>query len=404
MKKLLAILLAVAMIMGLALTASAKETTLPDVDCTGWWAAHSDGIEITEDGVTITFTNTTYADAPDTNENGDPCNWYGPMWILYSGEEAKVGGTGYSEYWVHRGDNYGWCVAAHYYGVDLNRWSDATALADKGISFTDAFAEGFDWANYLPTLKAGTNVTITAKLEGTNALITTECAGVTNNATLPVDTSKPVYLSLSGELTKLTNIKVTTPDPVVEPEVPSTPAEPTEDTVTELYGSFEATTGWAQLGEIKTTVWGGTLDSSFLAEGGYLSVNFSTEDISQVWQVRLMLNGTQWTELDWHVDPTSVANPVGTLKDLGNGNYTVTFAYDDIVAVYGAADFATTLGAIDVATNGGVPVTVTGVTYTVPAPEVDDSNPKDGDSIALVFALLAVSAAGIAVVAKKKEF
>lgn len=34
----------------------------------------------------------------------------------------------------------------------------------------------------------------------------------------------------------------------------------------------------------------------------------------------------------------------------------------------------------------------------------DDTNPKDGDSIALVFALLAVSAAGIAVVAKKKEF
>lgn len=394
MKKLLAILLAVAMIMGLALTASAKETALPDLDCPGWWSAHTEGIEVTAEGVTVTFTNTTYATAPDVDDLGNPANWFGPLWVLYTGDEAKVGGAGYNEYWVHRGDNYGWCVASFYYGADLNRWSDAAALAEKGISFTDAFAEGFDWANYLPTLKAGTEVKITAKLEGTNALITTECAGVTNNATLPVDTSKPVYLSLTGQDTTLTNIKVTTPDPVVEPEVPSTPAEPTEDTITEIYaGDGTAKTGWSDFYiQVNTTVWGGAIDPACIVEGGYLEIVVSGTDI---WSANLALNGNGWNQFDMDIS---------TATDNGDGTYSFVLTYEDLVAKYGA-DFST-VGAFQLGTNSADTgsVTVNSIRYVVPAPEVDDSNPKDGDSIALVFALLAVSAAGIAVVAKKKEF
>lgn len=218
MKKILTIALVLVMLSVCALPVFAAEKTLPDLDCSGWWVAHSEGVEITADGVEITFTNTTYESAAE--------NWFGPLWILYTGDEAKVNGAGYVEYWVQRGDNYGWCVASQYYGVDLNRWSDAAALAEKGISFTDAFAEGFDWANFLPALKAGAEVKITAKLDGSNVLITTEVGGITNNATLPVDTSKPVYLSLSGEMTKLTNIVVTTADAPVDPEPTPDPVDP----------------------------------------------------------------------------------------------------------------------------------------------------------------------------------
>lgn len=217
MKKILALAIAVMMICVCAFSVSAAQTTLSDVDCAGWWTAHSEGVEITAEGVTITFTSTSYETATE--------NWHGPLWILYTGDEAKVNGAGYVEYWVQRGDNYGWCVASQYYGVDLNRWSDAAALADKGISFTDAFAEGFDWANYLAALKAGAEVKITAQLDGSNVLVTTEVAGITNNATLPIDASKPVYLSLSGELAKLTNIVVTTADAPVDPE-PTPDPEP----------------------------------------------------------------------------------------------------------------------------------------------------------------------------------
>lgn len=216
MKKTLALALVVMMFCLCAFTVSAAETTLPDSDGTAWWVNHTEGVEVTAEGITVTCTNTTYETAVE--------NWNGPLWVLYTGDEAKVNGAGYVEYWVQRGDNYGWCVVGQYYNVDLNRWSDAAALAEKGIYVTDAFADGFDWANFQTALKAGAEVKITAKLEGSNVIITTEVAGVTNTTTLPVDTSKPVYLSLFADQAKLTNIKVTTPDPSVpvNPSLPGT--------------------------------------------------------------------------------------------------------------------------------------------------------------------------------------
>lgn len=388
MKKLLAILLAVAMLLGVALVASAAETSIADLDCSGWWTTHSDGIEVTEEGVTVTFTATTYESATD--------NWQSAIIVVYSGDEGKVNGSGYSEYWVHRIDQYGWCVAGQYYNVDLNRWSGEDALAAYGITATSVDSRTDGWANFLTDLKAGVECTLTAKLEGANCVMTLDANGIYSTMILPVDTSKTTYISLSGQDAVLSNIKVTTPDPVVDEPVDT---EPAEDDVTVIYTGSEAYTGWKDVFEIYTNLWGGTLDSGFIAENGYLIVNFSIEDVSQLWQVRLSLNGTQWTEIDWHVDAASWK--AGTLTDLGNGNYSVTYTYDEIVAIYGSNDFAGTLGAVYVSTNGGAPITVTSVTYTVPA---DKSNPKSGDSISLVLALLAVSAAGIAVISKKKEF
>lgn len=214
MKKLLAILLAVAMVMSIALVASAAETTMPDLDCAGWWTAHTAGVELTETPTTITFTNTTYADAAD--------NWNTALWILYTANEAKVNGDGYVEYWVHRSDNYGWGNAGYYTAALPADTFLNTAfpdnLAANNITWVGEFAEGC-WENWVADSKAGAEGTVTAKLDGNgNAVITISYHGVTNTVTLPVDTSKPVYLSLTGEKCKLSNIKVSVPDPApVEP-------------------------------------------------------------------------------------------------------------------------------------------------------------------------------------------
>ncbi len=190
-KKLLTLAMAAVMVVSSAVSAFAE-----DIDCSGWWVAHSEGVEVTEEGVEVTFTNTTYESAA--------ANWNGPLWVLYSGTEAKVNGADYAEYWVMRGDNYGWGNAAYYNGgADINT-NTADAMTAAGITWTpDADAT---WDNFLTDLKAGVECTATAKLVGSNAVVTFSVAGVDTTIELPVDTSKTTYLSITGELTNITNI------------------------------------------------------------------------------------------------------------------------------------------------------------------------------------------------------
>ena len=186
-----------------------------------------------------------------------------------------------------------------------------------------------------------------------------------------------------------------------------------EETV--IASDLEHASGWVQT-DVYTTLWGGTLDPSIFVEGGRLEIHLTTT-MADLWQVRVCLNAP-WTELDWHVDPTTVANGVGTLVDNGDGTAVVTFTYEDMVRLYGM-ELAGNLGCITIVTNGASPATVNKVVYVVdsveeeipettetPAPTVqpDATNPKDGDAISAVVALLAVSACGIAVLSKKKEF
>lgn len=187
MKKIMVILLAAALVFACAVSASAAG--LADLDCTGWWTAHSEGVEITETGVTITFTNTTYADAVN--------NWNGPLYVLYTGDEAKVNGAGYVEYWVQRTDNFGWAGA-------LNT-NDLIALQAAGISYSCVCS---DWAGFLSALKAGTACTVTAIRKGDTVTVNMSVAGAVSTLTIPVTAGKPAYISLTGELTKLTNIQV----------------------------------------------------------------------------------------------------------------------------------------------------------------------------------------------------
>ena len=206
-KKLLTLAMAAIMVVSSAVSAFAE-----DIDCTGWWVAHSSGVEVTTDGVEVTFTNTTYDTAT--------ANWNGPIWVLYSADEDFTGnGTcntaaGYLEYWVMRGDNYGWGNNAYYgteqetdantgaYIINTNTPND---LADAGITWTPTTNE-VDWTAFLTSIKAGAECKATAKLVGNNAVVTFSVAGVDTKIELPVDTSKKVYLSIGGELTKITNI------------------------------------------------------------------------------------------------------------------------------------------------------------------------------------------------------
>ena len=214
-RKLLAAICAIAMICSLAVVASADEvevevvTKLDDLDCGyftdaegniyTWWGAHSAGIEITETPTTITYTSTTYADGVN--------NWNAPIWILYGGEEAKVNGAGYNEYWVHRADNYGWAGA---WASWQNTGDHMDALNALGVYMEGSYEDGC-WDNWVTDSQAGVNGTITAYLDSNgNAVVSMTYHGVTNTLTVPVDASAPIYLSLTGELCTMTNITATT--------------------------------------------------------------------------------------------------------------------------------------------------------------------------------------------------
>lgn len=219
MKRILALAIAVMMLCVCAISVSAAQTTLPDTEGLGWWQGHTEGIEITEEGVVITFTNTTIPFINAANGNDETANWHGPLYVLYTGDEAKVNGAGYVEYWVTRADAYGWGNPA-YYGVtgDLNPdANNATAVANMataGITFSSTGVDGWvGWDNWIAAQKAGAEGKITAKLVGNKANVEIVINGLQTTVELPVDTSKPTYLSLFGDSAKLTNITVTTNEP-----------------------------------------------------------------------------------------------------------------------------------------------------------------------------------------------
>ena len=197
MKKILALAIAVMMICACTVSAFAAEKPLADVDSPAFWGAHSEGIEITAEGVDISFLSTSYAEAAS--------NWEGPMYILYTADEAKVNGAGYVEYWVQRGDNWGWNSTAN--------TGDMAALNAMGVTMVGT-CDNWDalWANYVANCKAGCEVKIHAALEDGKAVVTMELQGLKMVTSVPVPADKTVYLSLSGEKAKLTGIKVITPD------------------------------------------------------------------------------------------------------------------------------------------------------------------------------------------------
>ncbi len=191
-KGILAGILSAALVAGSAVTAFAG--TVSDIDCTGWWVAHSEAAEIA-DGATVTynFKSTTYADAT--------ANWDGPIYVLYSADAAFAGGAGiketagYSEIFVCRGDLYGWTPSAN----------TNDGLGD-GYSFVRDTEP--DWDAFLTTEKAGAEGTVTASRDGSTVTVVMDFAGAKSTFTYTA-ASGTVYLSLGGELCTLTDMSYT---------------------------------------------------------------------------------------------------------------------------------------------------------------------------------------------------
>ena len=183
-----------------ATTEKKDDVKAEEIDCTGWWAAHSSAKEVTADGFELTFKSKTYDTAT--------ANWNTPVYVVYTADEAFAGGAGikntagYAEYFVMRSDNYGWAG-------DFNTAGAADLEAKKGITVVSEGVPADDaaWATWLEGNKAGVDCKLSAKLDGENAVVTLENNGIKTTATIKVEAGKTIYVSVSGELCKITDLK-----------------------------------------------------------------------------------------------------------------------------------------------------------------------------------------------------
>ncbi len=196
-------LLTVAMVATMAISSVLSAFAAADIDCTGWWVAHTEGFEVTADGVEVNFKGTTYDTATFNHDT--------PVVVVYAGDEAKVNGNGYLEYAVVRSDNYAWApdnvngvTGAANTGAGLDNW---TAAGYK-IESTGAPTDDAGWATWLEANKAGADCTVKATKDNDKVTLVVTNSGITSTTTIPVDATKTIYISLSGELCKVTDIKV----------------------------------------------------------------------------------------------------------------------------------------------------------------------------------------------------
>ena len=169
-----------------------SEIKLGDLTVDGFWSAHTAGVEIVA-GKTYTIT----LDAKSTDSTNA---WNCPVYVVYTNSAAKVDNASadYKEYLVCRADNWAWTGAGD---------SGAGTLGDGYKFETIAVPDSTDWvATYKEAMAAGAEGKITAVLSGKNLVVTFNIAGVESKATIPVDTSKPLYISLTGEKVQMEDI------------------------------------------------------------------------------------------------------------------------------------------------------------------------------------------------------
>ena len=148
------------------LTDISKGTT-SSLTCGAYNTAFTDGFEITEEGIDISFKSKT--------TSTDNVNWITPNYYLYTNSTNKVelDGLSYRGYFICRADLFGMI------GLTKN-----TATLPAGWSFTTT--QGVDWATWLNGCKAGAECNLKAKLVGDNVEIEFTVNGITSKAVIPV--------------------------------------------------------------------------------------------------------------------------------------------------------------------------------------------------------------------------
>ena len=168
-----------------------KKSTLEDMTIGDFLSVVSKGVELKK--------NHTYTITFDSVSPNAVNNWETPCYAVYTSDEGAYNVGDWYELFLCRADVFGWPG-----GVFDNNTLSATFPSD----YTWATTYPADWAAWLAECKAGTTGKITAKYDGSSVMVTYEIAGAKTVVTMPHTSNEPVYLSLTGQATNISDIVV----------------------------------------------------------------------------------------------------------------------------------------------------------------------------------------------------
>jgi len=153
---------------------------LPNIQCDGYRSATTDGI-LVKDKVTVTFHTMSLPTARLV--------WHCPYFSIFSSDNGKVNG----EYGLLRLDGENW---------DSDDFGSNKITVNKTEQFTT-------WDDWKTINKEGFDCSITIERSGDKVTLTTSNKGIEIvNVTTMKDSSKEVYISLTGDQCAITNIKI----------------------------------------------------------------------------------------------------------------------------------------------------------------------------------------------------
>ena len=168
-----------------------KKTTLEDMTIGDFLSVVSKAVELKKGHTyTITFDATSPAIVD---------NWETPCYAVYTSDEGAYNVGNWAELFLCRADVFGWAGGT---------FADNTDSATFPSTYTWAKTYPADWAVWVAECKAGTEGKIVAKYDGANVVVTYEIAGAKTVVTIPHTAKDPVYLSLTGQATNITDIEV----------------------------------------------------------------------------------------------------------------------------------------------------------------------------------------------------
>lgn len=160
------------------------EGDIPSVQIDGWRSAATIGVPV-KDSMIIKFHTMSLPTAR--------LIWHCPFITLFYSDDGKVNGPNFKEFVLIRLDGENW---------ELDDYATNTMLISKNENF-----EG--WENWKKVNKAGMDVQLSIKREGSKIIVQTENAGIAVKCiSILKDEIKDVYLSLTGDQCVLTNIRV----------------------------------------------------------------------------------------------------------------------------------------------------------------------------------------------------
>lgn len=165
-------------------------STVNSYRCASFLNPVSYGREVTDVENTINFKSKTFLSAAS--------NWLTPSVVVYYGDENKFTGEGYEEVAVIRSDLW-----AYFEGDNTDTKTRANLNADwntKNYQFNmSENPDTFDWATWFAKNKKGVDCSIISKVENGVATITFSNAGLSSTTSFKVDSTKKLYVSVTGD-------------------------------------------------------------------------------------------------------------------------------------------------------------------------------------------------------------